>query len=375
MSKKSDAPPAPNYGPLIEASTRQSERMYELQREQFEWAREAYAQDRAISDQVSEQFLQAQQFNQANAEEDRRRWEDQFRPVEDRFVSDAMSYDSPERRQFEQGRAMANVAQQFDAARAANLQKLESYGIDPSATRYGALDLGLRTQQAAAAAAASNQAGMAVDAQGNAMRGQAIQLGRQSLGQGMGMQQIANQSGTGAVNTNLATTASGAGTMGTSAQYAGLGGQAIGMAGNLMNTQHQNELAAYKAEGDGGVGAGLGLIGGLLTAPKSSILGAFLEDGGSVPDDYPTPGGAVPMQASPSAGREVDDVNAKLTAGEFVIPKDVTSWKGEEFFQKMIEQARKQKQGAGAKPQMGPMAPGPATFTSRPQQGSALPLR
>ena len=37
----------------------------------------------------------------------------------------------------------------------------------------------------------------------------------------------------------------------------------------------------------------------------------------------------------------VDDVPANLTAGEFIIPKDVVEWKGKEYFYKLMAQARK----------------------------------
>lgn len=376
MGSKSKAPPPPDYTPLINASKEMSKEQLAFQREQYAWAKEAYAENKVVSDQVANQMLRAQEFNQTNAEEDRERWENEFRPVEDRFVQDAMDYASPERREMEMGRAQAAVAQQFEGARNAATQKLESFGVDPSATRYAALDIGLRAQQAASQAAAGNQAGMATDAMGRQLMGQAIQLGRQSLGQGMGMQSIANQSGTGAVNSGLATTASGAQTMGTATQYAGLASNSLNNAAGMMNMGYQNALGAYKAEQDAssGWGSALGLVGGLINGAKSggaAGLGLFMEDGGAVP----TTGGAVPLSASPSGGQQVDDVPARLNAGEFVMPKDVTSWKGEEFFQKLIEQSRKAKQGAGAKPEVG-MAPNqPPAFVSRPQQDAALPLR
>jgi hypothetical protein len=61
----------------------------------------------------------------------------------------------------------------------------------------------------------------------------------------------------------------------------------------------------------------------------------------------PTSGGFVSRSLSPSGGNRTDDVNARLNAGEFVIPKDVAHWKGKEFFHKLIQQARKQHGGGG----------------------------
>ena len=61
----------------------------------------------------------------------------------------------------------------------------------------------------------------------------------------------------------------------------------------------------------------------------------------------PTTGGFVSRDLSPSNGSRTDDVDAKLNAGEFVIPRDVAAWKGKEYFYKLIQQARK---GHGPQP-------------------------
>ena len=52
------------------------------------------------------------------------------------------------------------------------------------------------------------------------------------------------------------------------------------------------------------------------------------------------------------------------------MPKDVTQWYGEQHFQKMIQKARQDKQGAQAKPEAKPQGPpGPPRFVSRPAVG------
>jgi hypothetical protein len=73
-------------------------------------------------------------------------------------------------------------------------------------------------------------------------------------------------------------------------------------------------------------------------------------------------GGAIPPSMSPSGGQQVDDVpaqipqtggRAQLNVDEFVIPRDVAMWKGQEFFQKLIQQSRQARTGAPAKPSKG----------------------
>ncbi len=86
------------------------------------------------------------------------------------------------------------------------------------------------------------------------------------------------------------------------------------------------------------------------------------QDYGSSDYAYAGGGGVIPSSMSPSGGAQTDDVaahipqtggKAQLNVGEFVIPKDVALWKGQEFFQKMIQQSRKARVGAPAKPSHG----------------------
>jgi hypothetical protein len=83
--------------------------------------------------------------------------------------------------------------------------------------------------------------------------------------------------------------------------------------------------------------------------------------GGEVDDDgdsFVNPG------MSPSGGQQTDDVSARLNVGEFVIPRDVAMWKGQEFFQKLIDQSRQRRGAAPAKPQMKPALQRPPAFQS-----------
>jgi hypothetical protein len=370
MGSKNKAPPPPDYTPIANASREAAQLSYSLGKEQLAWAKEQYANDSEVTSRVVDSFLDTQAINQETAQKDRARYEEIFQPLEESLAADAASYSSPERRDLEMGRAQAGVAQQFDAQRSNALSQLESFGIDPTSTRYAALDLGYRAQQAAASAAAGNQAGQQVDAMGRALRSEAINVGRGYPGQIAGQYGTALGAGSQGVNSTLAQTASGANTMGTSAQYMGLGNQSLGTWGNTLNAGYQNQLAAHNANqnASSGWGSALGLIGGIGMSARK------LEGGGSV-DPGATPGGAVPIGASPSGGGAIDDVPAALTAGEFVIPKDVTSWMGEKQMHQLIERARKEQQElpqkSGAIPSVGMMPPSAPTFQSRP---SALPV-
>jgi hypothetical protein len=410
------APVAPDYTPILQASQAASEEMNKLQREQFEWAKTTYAENKGVSDRVVDAFLTTQARSDEWASRDRARYEDIFQPLEDDLARDAIDYSSDERKTQERGRSMATVAQQFEAARANAERNLEGYGVKPTDLRAHALDLGTRVQEAAAKAAAANQSDLAVDATGRALRSEAIGVGKTYPGQIAGTLNTGLQAGSAGANSGLATTASGANTMGTSPQYAGLGNTALNTWGSTTNTGYGNELAGYNA-GFANYNAGLSgynaelagynatnsaalgnynaqlaeykansegsgwgsLIGGVagmaLGGPMGGQIGAkiFAESGGAIPAPpgmsapqgptapTETDGGAVPAQVSPSGGRGVDDVEARLSVGEFIMPDDVARWYGEEKLHKMIIKAREGKaeltEESGAIPTMKKPAP------------------
>lgn len=373
MGGKNSAPPPPDYTPIAEASAEQAKYNFQLGKDQLAWAREQYASDRQIIDTVVNAALRRQDINDQNAAADRGRYEQLYQPLEDAAIREARDFSGPERERFEMARAEATVAQQAEAARRNATQNLEAYGVDPSSTRFAALDLGARVQQAAAQAGAGNQARAQTEAVGRALRSEAVNVGRGYPGQVAGTYGTALQSGNSAVNSALAGTASGAGTMGTNTQYQGLSNQAIGTWGNTVNQGYQNQLNAFNAnqQASSGLGSLLGAgIGVLGMSTQGTLLGAMMAEGGEVPENA-TSGGNVPAKASPTGGKAIDDVPAMLTAGEFVVPKDVVSWKGEEFFQKLIDGSRKAKPQATAKPEYAIMPQRPPTFTSRPER--ALP--
>jgi hypothetical protein len=367
MGGKASAPPPPDYSGVAAASQKSAELSYKLGQEQLAWAREQYASDRVITDEVVGMSMDIARQNQKTAMEDRARYQNTYQPLEDELVAEAKSYASPERRELEIGKAQAAVAQQFDQQRAAAMQNLQDYGVDPTSGRGQGADIAMRTQQGAATAAAGNQASAMVDATGRALRSEALNIGKGYPGQIAGQYGTALQGGNLGINSQLATTASGANTMGTGAQWQGLGNQAVSAWGNTLNMGYQNQMAQFNANNQGGSGWGSAIGAGLGIAAKFLPM---IAEGGTVPA---TDGGEVPDQASPTGGGAIDDVPARLTAGEFVVPKDVAAWKGEEFFQKMIDNSRKAKGSATAKPTMAIGVAEEPTYVSRPR-ASALPM-
>jgi hypothetical protein len=369
MGGKAKAPAPPDYSAVAAASEAAAKYNFQLGQDQLEWAKKQYASDSGIVKQVVDASLARQNTSDQSAATDRARYEKLYQPLEDRAIDDANSYSSQGRQDYEAGRAGSTVAQQFDGQRKAAAQNLEAFGVDPSSTRFAALDATSRIQEGAAVAGAENQARTQTDAMGRALRSEAINVGRGYPGQVAGTYGTALQSGMSAANSALAGTASGASTMGTNAQYQGLANGAVGQWGNTLNNGYNNQLNQFNANQQASSG-----IGSLLGAGLGMAMS--FENGGAI-----GAGDVVPPSASPSRGAAIDDVpaaiggggKARINVGEFIVPQDVVDWKGEEFFQKLIEGSRKSKVSAPAKPSYGIPTSGPQNTSPRPT--SAIPTR
>jgi hypothetical protein len=239
----------------------------------------------------------------------------------DTMMRNALTYASPQRIAADMGMAESGAAQGAEKGRQSALSDLQSYGIDPSAGRYAGLDQASRVMSGAATAGAGNQQRTSDIATGNAMQNQAISSSLQNVQTGYGAANAANA---------LLGTAS-------SLKYAPLGTQSSGSS--------ESSGSSFGMSG-GDTGKSFYRTGGI--DPRTGlgfISEQHYQEGGPVGFQ---PGGDVPADASPSNGQQVDDVNANLNVGEFVVPKDVTAWLGQQHFYKLMAQARKARAMAGS---------------------------
>jgi hypothetical protein len=354
------ATPDPRYDALIQISQQQAQQDFELKREQFDWAKSAYAENKGVSDDIVTRSLDAQDEQFANAREDRDAYDSTFRPLENSLAQEAQDYASEGRKDLNRGRASAQVAQNFDAQRQNTMRELEGYGINPGAVRYAGLDSAWRAGQAAAQAAAANQADQQTEQIGRDLRTQAIQVGQTDASRALQETQLGLSAGSTASNTQLATTQSGANTMGTGLQWAGAGNTAINTANTALTDQNKVALEQQKLdqENTSGFGEALGLAAG-IGAKKY-----FSAEGGAIPENP----NMVPPSASPSGGKAIDDVEARLSPGEFVIPEFAARWYGEKFLQNLVTKAevavKGEDDGEPAKPEMKQALPAPPTYQS-----------
>jgi hypothetical protein len=181
----------------------------------------------------------------------------------DSMMRAGQEWASPAHIAAQMGQAEAGVQQAGEQGRQAALQDLQSYGIDPSAGRYAALDNASRVQTAAAAAGAGNQQRNADIAQGLTMQNQAMSAGLQNTQTGYG---AAN-----AMNSLLGT--------GMSLKYSPLGvsssssGTSSGVSSSSGSSASQGYNLGAMPTGGGG-GSGVASTAGLLQSTADPVLPA-----------------------------------------------------------------------------------------------------
>lgn len=332
---------------------------------EYQFAKDQFAKNEGVSDAVVKAAqAQAGLFDDASRA-GLSRYEQMYAPAMKEQMDFARGYASPERMARARGQAMAGVGQAFDAQADEAARSLKGYGLDPMAVS-SRLDSDVRTKRAAAEAGAGTQSDINTELIGQQLIGQAINTGMQDqaiTGQQAGLSQAARNQ---AVNTGLATTASGVASRGSAQGWAGLGGtelkewpkasldamHASNEQGSLWNDVNKTNLAAQEAaynrsSGTGSlIGAGLGTLASLAPLAFSGGVVPEYQEGGEV--EQPTqaiqtgtvvpPGAGVPSIPGP------DNVPALVAEGEGVLPKDVMDWLGEKGFQQLIAKARKERQ-------------------------------
>lgn len=261
MGGKGSAPPAPDYSAQAASSLESSKIYAGLSTDQLNWAKQQYADQAPMTKafmqnmmDTSSLSMDAQRQEMTNAQQAQDYYNKTYRPMEGAFAQEAQNYNTPQRAAQRSAAAQGDVSAAFTGQRNAALQTLEGFNIDPSQTRYGALDLGARIQQAAAQAGAGTQARNQTEATGLALQGEAVNIGRGYPGQVAQSYSTATSAGSGAagqggagVNAGINTSTGYGGLMGSPTQWAGAANTATNTGINATNTGFQNQMAGFNA--------------------------------------------------------------------------------------------------------------------------------
>jgi hypothetical protein len=250
--------------------------------EQAQMAREERAFQQTQMDRVMPLFEQQVQASIASQQTADKRSEDQwsaylrdFQPAEAKLASQAMNYDTPERRAAAAAEAVAGVDSQFSRVQDAQRRDLGRAGISLDSGRALTLDMAGRYGQAKAAASADRTARQQIENTGMNLVDNVAKLGRGLAGTSLQAQGLGLNAGTAATGQMGQQQGTYNASMNPALQsYSGASG-ALGSAGNMYGNIAQQQAQARQSSGAalGGLGS---LAGTLLTAGKGSIIGSML---------------------------------------------------------------------------------------------------
>lgn len=252
---KQSAPPPPDLTPISDAQIQIAQQQYQLaqkymglSQQQFDFMKQNAGQEldfakqqadkafglqqqaldtqkgiEAAAQKVSDAQLNAMQQSQQWATEDRARYKSEFEPLQDQMVQYAKDYASPTRMSQNAAMAMGDVNTQFAQARANADQRLRSMGVDPSQVQSASLLNQMGVANAANAAQVGNNARIQTQLQGQALMGNAVNMGAGLPSQALGAMGQGTASGNSAVGAAGAGQAGALGAMGAAINYGGAG--------------------------------------------------------------------------------------------------------------------------------------------------------
>lgn len=213
-----------------------------------------------LSAQTGQQMLEFMRSQAAITNEwaadDRARDINVFRPLQDQFIREAQGWDSPERKQAKAAEAAGQVSLASRLAQGRTDRQLMSMGVNPASGAAIAARRRAGTDTALARAGAVNLSNRQIEAEGEAKKANAINMGSGlavNPGTSMGL-------------------SNGAAAQGFNGAMQGYGQQA-----NILNQDYQNRRQAW-ADGQQGMAGIMGAVGQLAGAYGPSLLALSSKD-------------------------------------------------------------------------------------------------
>lgn len=292
---------APSPDPAIgQAALKQAELgedWLKFAQEQFGVANERQKEQDVLANQVTQQQLDASKQAQQWATEDRDRYNNTFKPMQDEFIDTAKNWDSAERQQKLADEAKADVLTNASQQRQASERAMSSMGVDPTSGRYAGVDRAGELSTTLAAAGAQNTARNTVRNQAVAMKADAINMGSGLAVNPAASLGLSSSTGSAAYGTTAANNAQAAGNAsimgnGYQAAMSGYGNQA-----SILNQQYGNQLNAWQAQQQANASATSGLFGGIGSMVGMGMMAFSSKD--FKEDKQPVEGGLEAVNSMP----------------------------------------------------------------------------
>lgn len=232
----------------------------------------AQDEDRAMRQQMIQQFLTDSALQREFAREQQDYYRQTFKPIEEQVARDAMDYDSQANIERRQGIAGAAVTQAFSQARDQAARDLQRRGLNPNSGSFAAMNSRLTNAEALGVAGARTGAAFDTTDRAIALRAGAANFGRNMPNTAAGYFGLSNQTSglagqtsSGGINNMIA-----GGNFG--GQGFGLGMQGYMNAGNIYGQDFNARMQGFNAQMQAlaGIGQAVGTAGGIWASKDSS---------------------------------------------------------------------------------------------------------
>ena len=242
MGKSAKPPPPPDTSRFSRGMERQAADMQNWARQMWETGQEEWGRLQEWSQSYMGAALPAMEEAFGWAAEQRDRFDEYVIPQMQSLFSEAETYASKEEEMRQRASAVQDVKSATEAQREAQLRRLESYGIDPSETRYQALDKQAAVAEGAAAALAANQAGERTKEIGRTLGSEAIDVGSRFLDDANINTQLGSQVGGQALSGASTATAAGTAAAQGAIPYAAGSRQALDTGAGIVDTSYGRQI-------------------------------------------------------------------------------------------------------------------------------------
>ena len=167
----SSAPaPDPQIGQAAVMQAQTGQDWLNFAKEQFAVGNERQAVIDELTGKVTEAQLKGMNDANDRADQQWKRYQEVFLPAQDKYIEEAMNWDSKERQDNLAAEAKADVLSNAAAAKQSNARNMASMGVSPTSGRYAGVDRATDLGTALAAAGAQNTARNQVRTQGLALK-------------------------------------------------------------------------------------------------------------------------------------------------------------------------------------------------------------
>lgn len=261
--------PDPAIGQAALKEAQLGEDWLSFAKDQYAVSNERQKTTDALSSEVVNQQLASSKQASRWATEDRDRWTNTYKPVEDAYINEASNYGSQENQDKQASEAKATVLSNVSAQNQANNRAMASMGVNPNSGRFQATNNSSAINTALSAANAENTTRQNVRDKGLAMKADVANVGKGLASQAASNSALGVSAGSSSLGSNLASnlswnTGNQIMAQGYQGAMSGYGNQA-----NILNSQYGNQLSAWNAQQQansysmGGMMSGVGSMAGM----------------------------------------------------------------------------------------------------------------